>query len=413
MTITPPTQGTGPDFDTRAVQVGQRPDPATGAVVPPLTLASTFVLDGVETTRAGYEYSRTSNPTRDGYQLALADLEGGDQAVAFPSGLSAQDTVMRVLTRAGDAVLYGRDGYGGTGRLLAGVLGAEGRVARRVDTTDVDAIRTSLAETGATVVWLETPSNPLLEVSDIAAAADLAHRAGAWLVVDNTFATPVLTRPIELGADVVIHSTTKFIGGHSDLIGGAAIFAPGLATRRTSLSGSESLVEETLWWQNAIGAVPGAFDCWLAHRGLRTLPLRVRRGAQSAQAIAEALTAVDEITHVWYPGLPGHRGHDVAKRQMSGFGAVVSIELASAELARRVAESTSLFRLAASLGAAESLIEYPQTMTHAWQPPDAAPGADGEPLARVVRLAIGLEDPADLLADLRQAIDTAHCACTS
>ena len=400
------------EFDTRAVQIGQRPDPATGAVVPPLTLASTFVMDSVETTRAGYEYSRTSNPTRDAYQLALADLEGGDQAIAFPSGLSAQDTIMRVLTRAGDTVLYGRDGYGGTGRLLAGVLGTEGRIARQVDTTDPYAIRTALQETPAAVVWLETPSNPLLEVSDIAAAAKIAHQAGARLVVDNTFATPVFTRPIELGADIVIHSTTKFIGGHSDLIGGAAIFAPGLTPTHPSLSDSDSLVEETLWWQNAIGAVPGSFDCWLAHRGLRTLPLRVRRGAESAQIIAETLTTIPEITHVWYPGLPGHRGHDIARRQMSGFGAVISIELASADLARRVAESTSLFRLAASLGAAESLIEYPQTMTHVWQPPDAVPGVGEEPLARVVRLAIGLEDPADLLADLRQAIEIAHSECT-
>jgi cystathionine gamma-synthase len=379
----------------------------TGAIVPPLTLASTFVLDGVETMRAGYDYSRSGNPTRDAYQTALADLEGGGQAVAFPAGLSAEDTLIRVLTRAGDRVLYGRDAYGGTGRLFTWVLPAEGRSARRVDMTEPAALREALAETGADVVWLETPSNPLLEVSDIAAAAESAHAAGAWLVVDNTFATPVFQRPIELGADVVVHSTTKFVGGHSDLIGGAVIFAPGLRLKRPGLSGSDDVAEEARWWQNAIGAVPGSFDCWLAHRGLRTLPVRVKRAAETAHLVAEALTALPEIAHVWYPGLPGHPGHAVAARQMSGFGAVVSIELTTPELARRVAEGTNLFRLAVSLGAVESLIEYPYAMTHQAlaSTSDAAPD-------RLVRLAIGLEGPDDLIADLRQAVERAHSDCT-
>jgi len=393
-------------FYTRAVQVGQSPDPQTGAVVPPITLASTFVLDGVETTRSGYDYSRSGNPTRDAYQLALADLEGGGQAVAFPSGLSAEDTIIRVLTRPGDTVLYGRDGYGGTGRLFTWILETEGRTARRVDTTDPAALQAALAATPAQVVWLETPSNPLLEVSDIAACAELAHAAGAWVVVDNTFATPVFQRPIGLGADIVVHSTTKFVGGHSDLIGGAAVFAPGLALKRPGLSDSQDVAEETLWWQNATGAVPGPFDCWLAHRGLRTLPLRVKRAAESAQTIAEALTTIPGVAAVHYPGLSDHPQHDIAARQMSGFGAIVSIDLATPELARKVAESTQLFRLAVSLGAAESLIEYPYAMTH--QSLAVTKDAADD---RLVRLAIGLEDPEDLLADLQQAITVAHDGC--
>lgn len=392
-------------FSTRAVQVGHRTDPTTGAVVPPITLATTFVLPDVDNSRAGYDYSRSGNPNRDAYQLALADLEGGGQAVAFPSGLSAEDTVVRVLTRPGDTVLYGQDAYGGTGRLFTWVLPAEGRAARRVDTTDPAAVAAALAATGAKLVWLETPSNPKLEVSDIQAVAEVAHAAGAWVVADNTFATPVFTRPIEWGADVVVHSATKFIGGHSDMTGGAAIFAPGLALERPGLSGSADLAEETRWWQNAVGAVPGPFDCWLAHRGLRTMPLRVQRAARTAQTVAEALQAHPEVTQVYYPGLADHPGHDIASRQMAGFGAVVSFELATPALARRVAESTSLFRLAVSLGAAESLIEYPYAMTHQ----ALAATADAAP-DRLVRLAIGLEDAPDLLEDLDQAIAAAHQA---
>ena len=390
-------------FSTRAVQVGQSPDPRTGAVVPPITLASTFVLDDVDTMRGGYDYSRTANPTRDAYQEALASLEGGAAAIAFPSGMSAEDTVLRVLTQPGDLVLYGQDGYGGTGRLFKWILPAEGRAARHVDLTDPDALAAALDEAPARVVWLEPPSNPLLQITDIAAAVEVAHRAGAWVVADNTFATPVFQRPLELGEDVVVHSTTKFVGGHSDLIGGAAVFADGLTLGRTGLSGSDDLVTETLWWQNAVGAVPGPFDCWLAHRGLRTLPVRVKQAAKNAQFIAEALTAVPQLTRVWYPGLADHPGHAVAARQMSGFGAVVSIELATPALARKVAESTSLFRLAVSLGAAESLIEYPRAMTHG----SLAATSDAAP-DRLVRLAIGLEDPEDLLADLVEAIEVAH-----
>jgi cystathionine gamma-synthase len=390
------------EFATRAVQVGQSPDPVTGAIVPPITLASTFLLDGVETTRAGYDYSRSGNPTRDAYQRALADLESGGEAVAYPSGLASEDAVLRVLMKPGDTVLYGRDAYGGTGRLFTWVLPAEGKHAQRIDTTSSDAIRNGLAETGAKVLWLETPSNPLLEVSDIAAAAELAHEAGAYLVVDNTFATPVFQRPLELGADIVVHSTTKFVGGHSDLIGGAAIFAPGLELPEKGLSGSTSVAEEARWWQNATGAVPGPFDCWLAARGLRTLPVRVKQAAASAQTIAEALVENPAIVRVNYPGLATHPGHEVAKKQMSGFGAVLSVELATPAIARKFAESTRLFRLAVSLGAAESLIEYPFAMTHQAlsTTSDAAPD-------KLVRLAVGLEDPADLIADLSEALTLA------
>ncbi|MDR0960095.1 MAG: PLP-dependent transferase [Propionibacteriaceae bacterium] len=387
------------EFTTRAVQMGQSADPVTGAIVPPITLASTFLLDGVDTPRAGYDYSRSGNPTRDAYQVALSDLESGGEAVAYPSGMSAEDAVIRVLTRPGDTVLYGHDGYGGTGRLFTWVLPAEGKQARRIDTTQADTIRAGLAETGARVLWLETPSNPLLEVSDIAVAAELAHEAGAYLVVDNTFATPVFQRPLELGADVVVHSTTKFVGGHSDLIGGAAIFADGLELPQPGLSGSSSVADEARWWQNATGAVPGSFDCWLAARGLRTLPVRVKQMAASAQTIAESLVEIPEIVQVHYPGLPTHPGHAVAAKQMTGFGAVISVELATPAIARAFAESTKLFRLAVSLGAAESLIEYPFAMTHQAlaATSDAAPD-------KLVRLAIGLEDPVDLIEDLRQAI---------
>ncbi|MDR0848682.1 MAG: PLP-dependent transferase [Propionibacteriaceae bacterium] len=389
-------------FSTRAVQTGFTPDPLTGAVVPPLTLASTFVLKDIENSAEGYDYSRSGNPTRDAYCSALASLESGEAAKAFPSGLSAEDTLIRILTKPGDTILYGKDAYGGTGRLFTWVLPHEGRTTLRIDTTNVAEIRAALEQTKATLLWLETPSNPQLEITDIAAAVDVAHKAGARVVVDNTFATPVFTRPIELGADVVVHSTTKFIGGHSDLVGGAAIFAPNLSLGHQGLSETDSVVEEVGWWQNAVGCVPGPFDCWLAHRGLRTLNARVRAANASAQKVAEALTEFPLIETVLYPGLPGHPGHDIAARQMGGFGAIISFIVGSRETAKVVCENTSIFRLAVSLGAAESLIEFPNAMTHA----SLAATSDAAP-ANLIRLAIGLEDPEDLIEDLRQAFDKA------
>ena len=392
-------------FSTRAVQTGFTPDPVTGAVVPPITLASTFVLKDIENSEEGYDYSRSGNPTRDAYCSALANLEGGEFAKAFPSGLSAEDTLIRILTRAGDTILYGKDAYGGTGRLFTWILPHEGRKTLRVDTTDLDQIRAAFEQTKAKLLWLETPSNPRLEITDIAAAVEIAHEAGAWVVVDNTFATPVFTRPIELGADVVVHSTTKFIGGHSDLVGGAAIFAPGLSLGYTGLSETDSLAEEVGWWQNAVGCVPGPFDCWLAHRGLRTLNVRVRAAEASALKVAHALKEFPLIETVLYPGLPEHPGHDIAARQMGGFGAIISFEVGSHNIAKAICENTSIFRLAVSLGAAESLIEFPAAMTHA----SLAATSDAAP-ANLVRLAIGLEDPEDLIEDLRFAFGKASRA---
>lgn len=385
------------------MQVGQASDPLTGAVVPPIVLASTFQLDGIEGAPDRYNYSRSGNPTRDRYQEALASLESGAGAVAFPSGLNAEDTLVRVLTRPGDTILCGHDVYAGTGRMFTWILPREGRSTHRVSMANLDEVRTAFEETHARVLWLETPSNPLLELSDIEALSTVAHEYGAWVVVDNTFATPVFQRPIELGADIVIHSTTKYIGGHSDHVGGAAIFAPDLHLPDDGLSGSDDVLHEVRWWQNAIGSVPGAFDSWLAHRGLRTLVVRVQRSAATAQRVAEALTEVPQISQVWYPGLPTHPGHDIAARQMSGFGGVISFELDSPELARKVSESTQLLRLAASLGAAESLIEYPYAMTHASMASTTNPAPD-----KLVRLAIGLEDPEDLIADIIQAVEKAY-----
>ena len=384
---------------TRAVHVGQTPDPVTGAVVPPIHLASTFVMDEVGVTRAGYDYSRSGNPTRDAFQVALANLESGGEAVAFPSGLGAEDTLIRALTRPGDHILAGTDVYGGTGRLLRSVLPAEGRTVARVDTTDREAVRAALAERRARLVWVETPSNPRLEISDIAVLAGIVHSAGGWLVVDNTFATPVFQRPIKLGADIVVHSTTKFVGGHSDLVGGAVVLSPGLALPEAGLSGSRSAGDELRWWQNATGAVPGVFDCWLAHRGLKTLAVRVEAAAKSAGTIAAALETMPGVRRVWYPGLASHPAYATAVRQMSGFGSVISFEMGSPGAARLVAESTEIFSLAVSLGAVESLIEYPYAMTHGVLAgtPDAAPDT-------LVRLAVGLEDPGDLIGDLVQAI---------
>lgn len=411
MTPTPETStNPGHGFSTRAVDVGQDPDPRTGDVVPPLHIASTHVQDGVETLRGGYEYGRGANPTRDAFEAALADLEGGGAALAFPSGMSAEDTLVRVLTRPGDHVSFGDDVYGGTYRLFTVVRPAEGLRATAVDPADVEAVERTVRRNGSRLVWVETPSNPLLEVFDIAALADAAHRGGALLVVDNTFASPYLQHPLALGADLVVHSTTKYVGGHSDLIGGAVVVAEGLRLPdRPGGSGADGgwtgtgeVAQELRFLQSAVGSVQSPRDAHLAHRGLKTLAVRMERHSASALALAEHLRDHPAVRAVHYPGLAEDPGHDLAALQMRASGGVLSFEVADGATARRVAESTHVFSLAVSLGAAESLIEYPPVMTHA-----VKQGARWAVPEGIVRLSVGLEDVEDLVADIDAALEAA------
>lgn len=383
----------GDAFATRAIHAGQDPDAATGAVVTPLYLTSTFAQDGVGGLRRGYEYTRSGNPTRDALQEALASLEGGTRAFSFASGLAAEDTLLRTLTRPGDHVLLGNDAYGGTHRLINAVLGPWGVSNSTVDTTDPAALEAAVTRDHPRVVWVETPSNPLLGVTDIRAAAELAHRHGALLVVDNTFATPWLQNPLSLGADVVVHSTTKYIGGHSDVVGGAVVV------------GDDRFTEQLGWLQNAAGAVSSPFDAWLTLRGVKTLAVRVERHSANAAALAEALAGDERIAEVLYPGLTTHPGHDVAARQMRAFGGMVSIRLRGGEegggqAARTFAASTRLFTLAESLGGVESLVEVPAAMTHS-----SVKGTSLEVPDDLVRLSVGIEDVADLVRDVRRALD--------
>lgn len=389
---------------TAAIHAGQRPDPATGAVVPPLYLASTYVMDQVGTPRAGYDYSRSGNPTRTALEEALAAVEAGDRGFAFPSGMAAEDLLLRVLTRPGDRIGHGADVYGGSHRLFTRILPAEGRTALPVDVADPDALRDAVAAQELAVLWLETPSNPLLDVVDIAAIARAVHEAGALLVVDNTFASPALQQPLALGADLVVHSTTKSIAGHSDLVGGAAVVAAGvqLPRGRTGVGGSTLVGEELAYWQNATGSVPSPHDCWLVSRGLKTLKVRTAAAGESALLLAQHFARHPQVVEVRYPGLPSHPQHDLASRQMRGYGSLITLRFANGEVARTVCESTRLFALAVSLGAVESLIEHPASMTHATKARD--PGAISESL---VRLSVGLEDVDDLTADLEQAIANA------
>ena len=375
-------------FDTRAIHAGQEFDPVTGAIIPPIYQSSTFVQDGIGGLRGGYEYGRSGNPTRTSLETLLAALEGGVRAFSFASGLAAEDALLRVALRPGDHVVLGNDVYGGTHRLINGVLGEWGVRNTTVDLGDLDAVRAALAAAGTTVLWVETPSNPLLKISDLAALAELGHAAGALVVVDNTFASPALQRPIEFGADVVVHSTTKYLGGHSDVIGGALVVA------------DPELAERVGFQQFAAGAISAPLDAWLTVRGIKTLGVRMQRHSENAQAIAEALIEHPAVETVYYPGLPSHPGHELAARQMSRFGGMLSLALAGGEqAARSLAESTHVFQLAESLGGVESLIGYPSEMTHA--------SVRGTALAvpeNVVRLSVGIEDVDDLLADLEQAL---------
>ncbi|WP_281727831.1 cystathionine gamma-synthase [Leifsonia sp. PS1209] len=375
-------------FATNAIHVGQEFDPTTGAIIPPIYQTSTFVQDGVGGLRGGYEYSRGGNPTRTSLETLLAALEGGVSALSFASGLAAEDALLRAVLKPGDHVVLGNDVYGGTHRLINRIHGAWDIRNTTVDLTDLDAVRTALQADGTKVLWIETPSNPLMKVSDIAALAELGHAVGALVVVDNTFASPALQQPLSLGADVVAHSTTKYLGGHSDVLGGALVFA------------DEELAGRVQFIQFAAGAVSSPMDAWLTTRGIKTLAVRMQRHTENAQAIAEALVGRDGIDAVYYPGLPSHPGHELAARQMSGFGGMLSVALSGgAAAARSFAESTEVFQLAESLGGVESLIGYPSEMTHA-----SVRGTELEVPDNVIRLSVGIEDVSDLLADIDQAL---------
>ena len=378
-------------FSTRAIHVGQEFDPTTGAVVPPVYLTSTFVQDGIGGFRGGYEYARGGNPTRTSLQELLASLEGGKKAFSFASGLAGEDALLRSILKPGDRVVMGNDVYGGTHRLVNRVFVPWGVGLVTVDMSNLDAVRDAVAASSTHVLWIETPSNPLMKISDIAALAQIGHDAGALVVVDNTFASPYLQQPLSLGADVVVHSTTKYIGGHSDVLGGAVIV------------NDDELAEKVGFLQFGVGAVSGPFDAWLTVRGIKTLALRMERHSSNAQAMAEALVGHPALDAVYYPGLPDHPGHDVAAMQMSAFGGMLSVALkGGSAAARKFAESTEVFQLAESLGGVESLIGYPSEMTHA-----SVKGTALEVPDNVVRLSVGIEDEADLLADVLQALPKA------
>ena len=335
-------------FETLAIHAGQEPDPVTGAVVPPIYQVSTYKQDGVGGLRGGYEYSRTANPTRTALEQCLAALEGGPGGLAFASGMAAEDCLLRTVCSPGDHVLIPDDAYGGTYRLFARVLGGWGLSHGVVPISDVAAVREQLAARKTAVVWAETPTNPLLGIADIRALAEAAHEAGALLVVDNTFASPYLQQPLALGADVVVHSTTKYLGGHSDVVGGALVVA------------DAELAERLAFPQNAIGGVAGPFDSWLTLRGIKTLAVRMDRHCGNAMRVAQMLAEHPAVAEVLYPGLPSHPGHKIAQEQMRAFGGMVSFRLlAGEEAAVRACGRTRLFTLGESLGGVESLIEHP------------------------------------------------------
>ena len=371
-------------FETRAIHVGQDPEPLHGAVNVPIYQTSTYAQPSVGKPLS-HDYARAGNPTRDALQSALASLEGGRHALSFASGLAAETTLLLTL-KPGDHVLLSDDVYGGTYRLLTRVLGPWQLTFDTVDMTDLEALRAAIRDE-TRLVWVETPTNPFLKVVDIAAVAGLAHEAGARCVVDSTFATPYLQRPLSLGADVVVHSVTKYLGGHSDLIQGALVLD------------DDELHERLSFLTNAAGGVPGPMDCYLALRGVKTLAIRMQAHCRGARAVAAFLDRHDRVTRVHYPGLPAHPGHDVAARQMRDFGGMVSFEVGSPDEAVRVAEATRLFFLGESLGGVESLIEVPGPMTHA-----SVAGSPLEVPATLVRLSVGIEHPDDLVADLARAL---------
>ena len=373
-------------FNTRAVHVGSEPDPSTGAVNPPVYLTSTYAQDGVGVPRFS-DYGRVDNPTRAALEACLAGLEEARHGVAFASGLAAEDALLRTLA-PGDHVILGDDAYGGTYRLLTRIFTDWGLTVSCVDLGDLDAVRAAFGAS-TKILWVETPSNPMLRVVSIAALGEVAHEHGALLVADNTFATPYLQRPLTLGADVVVHSTTKYVGGHSDVIGGF------VATN------NDDLAAKLKFHQYAIGAVPGPLDCYLLLRGLKTLGVRMDRHCANARAVATFLSNHAAVERVYYPGLTDHPGHEVAVQQMSDFGGMVSFTLrGGAAAAHQVCESTTIFTLAESLGGVESLIELPAVMTHA-----STAGSTLAPPANLIRLSVGIEDIDDLIAALTRALD--------
>ncbi|MFJ3202023.1 cystathionine gamma-synthase [Streptomyces sp. NPDC086989] len=374
-------------FETRAIHAGNKADPQTGAVVPPIYQVSTYKQDGVGGLRGGYEYSRSANPTRTALEENLAALEGGRRGLAFASGLAAEDCLLRTLLAPGDHVVIPNDAYGGTFRLFAKVVSRWGVEWSVADTSDPESVRAALTPK-TKVIWVETPSNPLLGITDIAVVADIARSAGAKLVVDNTFASPYLQQPLALGADVVVHSLTKYMGGHSDVVGGALVTA------------DAALGEELAYHQNAMGAVAGPFDSWIVLRGIKTLAVRMDRHAENATKVADMLTRHPKVHKVLYPGLPEHPGHEVAAKQMRNFGGMISFQVTGGEEeAVAVCARTRIFTLAESLGGVESLIEHPGRMTHA-----SVAGSALEVPADLIRVSVGIENADDLIADLTQAL---------
>jgi len=374
-------------FETAAIHAGQEPDPVTGSVVVPIHQTSTYAQDGVGGLRSGYEYSRTGNPTRTALETCLAALDGGARGLAFASGMAAEDTLVRTMCRPGDHVVIPADAYGGTYRLFNRVLSGWGVEHTPVDLSDLAAVRAAL-QPNTRLIWCETPTNPLLSIADVGALAEIAHGGGARLVVDNTFASPYLQLPLALGADAAVYSTTKYLGGHSDVVGGAVVVA------------DAGLGAELGYAQNAIGAVPGAFDSWLVLRGIKTLGVRMERHCANAGRIADWLSGHPAVESVLYPGLPTHAGHDIAARQMRGYGGMVSFLASGGESAALdICSRTTVFILAESLGGVESLIEHPGRMTHA-----STANSPLQVLPSLVRLSVGIEDIDDLIADLDQAM---------
>ena len=377
-------------FETRAIHAGYEPDPTTGAVIPPIYATSTYKQDGVGGLRGGYEYSRSANPTRTALEGNIAALEEGERGFAFASGLAAEHTLLASVTRPGDHVVIPDDAYGGTYRLFAKVEDPRGLAHTPAPVSDVDAVRAAIRPGETKLVWVETPTNPLLNIGDIEALASVAHDAGALLVVDNTFASPYLQQPLTLGADVVVHSTTKYCGGHSDVVGGAIVVR------------DLDLAERISFHQNAIGAVSGPFDSWLTLRGLKTLAVRMDRHCDNAEKVVDFLSRHPAVSQVIYPGLEEHPGHAVASKQMKRYGGIVSFRVTGGEQAALDAcAKAQVFTLAESLGGIESLIEHPGRMTHA-----SVAGTDLEVPSDLIRLSVGIETADDLLADLDRALHT-------